>query len=83
MSLMKRISQHRSSVRSPYLIAGAIAVTVAALWLLYAWLPDYRDARVVQRDRSGKEVVDRHDEPLRLLPDSKGRFLIWCSIVNW
>ncbi|MEJ2715939.1 MAG: penicillin-binding protein 1C, partial [Deltaproteobacteria bacterium] len=24
--------------------------------------------------------VDRHDEPLRLLPDSRGRFLLWCSI---
>jgi penicillin-binding protein 1C len=43
-------------------------------------LPDYRDALKEQRNSAGLAVLDRNQRLLRLVPDDRGRFCLWCDI---
>jgi len=59
---------------------GAVAIFAAGAVFLFQRLPDYRLALEQQRSRAGTAVVDRSGRVLRLFPDGRDRFSIWCPI---
>jgi penicillin-binding protein 1C len=62
-----------------FLGAGAIFLLASSV-ILYYLLPDYSDAVKEQRSAAGLAVLDRNHHLLRLVPDDKGRFSLWCDI---
>jgi penicillin-binding protein 1C len=69
---------HRTIPRLSFLAAcGCVAVLCA--FLVYHYLPDYRNALQEQQKGVGTAIVDRNNRILRLLPDGKGRMSLWCE----
>ncbi len=58
---------------------AAALMSLVSVVTLCSVLPDYRDAVNEQRSRTGVTVTDRNNRLLRLLPDGKGRFCLWCG----
>ncbi len=61
-------------------VLAALLLLVVALPVVYIHLPDYTNAIPDQRTKSGHAVVDRDGRLLRLFPDEKERFCIWCPL---
>lgn len=55
----------------------------AGVVVLYAVLPDYRNAIPEQRAKSSTVVADRNGKILRIVPDSKGRLSLWSPIERF
>lgn len=62
-----------------WLIAASVAAC-AAVGLLYSWLPDYSHAVQEQRAKCGTVVLDGKGRLLRILPDGRERFTLWCEL---
>lgn len=78
--MMSRFGTRGRLIRARFLIPAATAVFLAVTAIIYHLLPDYRNAVQEQRNRCGLVVTDRNGRLLRLFPDSKGTFGIWCTI---
>ncbi len=63
-----------------WVLAACVVVLTAAFVLLYPLLPDYKDALIEQRGRTGKLVLDCNGRILRVLPDGEERLSLWRSI---
>jgi penicillin-binding protein 1C len=68
--------------RLSVLIVVLVILVSAGSWALCRRLPDYSNAIVEQRNRSGFCVVDRNGEVLRIFPDNQGNFAIWTDPAN-
>jgi len=61
------------------LVVAALVAALAATLAAYHLLPDYSKALGEQPTRVGTAVLDRDGRILRLFPDEKGRFGLWCQ----
>ena len=76
-----RFSKRNRARLGIYIIAVALVLLLSVLAIIHYYsLPDYHALLEEQRFLYGAAVADRTGEPLRLLPDKKGRFGLWCEI---
>ncbi len=74
---LKALALRSTWIAKVLALSACVAIVTVAV---YHRLPDYESAIELQRSRSGTVVTDRHDRILRIFPDSKDRFTLWCSI---
>ncbi len=60
-------------------IVMAVSVVPLTLWL-YVQLPDWAEVQDTRKRLASKAIVDRNGRLIRLLPDDKGTFCLWCPI---